>query len=211
VVTASGDGTARVWDATTGEPITSLLKHKSAVQHAAFSPDGRRVVTASKDRTARVWDAATGEPLGPALQCDTYVWRAEFSPDGQRILTASGDSMARVWYLTQDNRPAQDLSLLAQLLDGRQLDTKSDPVALEPEVVRKVWYTLKSKYPENFAVSPKENLLWHRQEADKDEAAEQWFAARFHLDRLVEALPSDQSLKARRVRVNALLDNAQGK
>ena len=55
VVTASLDGTARVWDAATGKPLTSPLKHQGPVRVAAFSPDGTRVVTASKDKTARVW------------------------------------------------------------------------------------------------------------------------------------------------------------
>ncbi|HEX7841255.1 MAG TPA: hypothetical protein VF469_27440 [Kofleriaceae bacterium] len=63
VVTASQDKTARVWDATTGQPMTGPLKHGGAVFTAAFSPDGARVVTASEDRTARVWDATTGVAL----------------------------------------------------------------------------------------------------------------------------------------------------
>ena len=64
VVTASGDKTARVWDAATGEPLATLAGHDDdVVSRAAFSPDGARVVTASQDKTARVWDAATGAPL----------------------------------------------------------------------------------------------------------------------------------------------------
>jgi WD40 repeat protein len=55
MVTASEDHTARVWDATTGKPVTAPLKHQGAVTAAAFSADGRRVITVSKDKTARVW------------------------------------------------------------------------------------------------------------------------------------------------------------
>src|SRR5436305_1984388 len=57
---ASDDGTARVWDATTGAEVVTLGGHTGSVAAAAFSPDGKRVVTASWDRTARVWDATTG-------------------------------------------------------------------------------------------------------------------------------------------------------
>ena len=60
VVTASLDGTARVWDAVTGTPITGPLAHHAGVPSAEFSRDGTRVVTASLDHTPRVWHAATG-------------------------------------------------------------------------------------------------------------------------------------------------------
>lgn len=55
VVTASDDGTARVWDATTEEVLAELRGHQGSVWQAGFSPDGKRVVTASADGTAWVW------------------------------------------------------------------------------------------------------------------------------------------------------------
>ena len=45
VVTASNDGTARVWDARTSHPFAELKGHTRPVNSAAFSPDGTRVVT----------------------------------------------------------------------------------------------------------------------------------------------------------------------
>ena len=42
IVTASFDGTARIWDAATGEPIGEPLRgHERGVTSAAYSPDGR--------------------------------------------------------------------------------------------------------------------------------------------------------------------------
>jgi WD40 repeat protein len=52
VVTASGDKTARVWDAESGKEIVVLKGHSEGVQSAVFSSDGKRVVTASFDKTA---------------------------------------------------------------------------------------------------------------------------------------------------------------
>ena len=71
IVTASVDGTARVWDvsttlntgAATGKELATLIGHTDMVTSAAFSPDGTRLVTASDDKTARVWDTATGKAL----------------------------------------------------------------------------------------------------------------------------------------------------
>src|SRR5262249_59207135 len=56
VVTACADGTARVWDAATGEAITPPLKRGGGVRDAAFSPDGRRGGAACQDGTAQGWD-----------------------------------------------------------------------------------------------------------------------------------------------------------
>jgi WD40 repeat protein len=60
MVTASDDGTARIWDAASGGEIRLLRGHDGEVRSASFSSDGRRIVTASEDRTARIWDAASG-------------------------------------------------------------------------------------------------------------------------------------------------------
>jgi WD40 repeat protein/serine/threonine protein kinase len=95
LVTASGDDTARVWDAVTGQPVTPPLKHNDKVNHAEFSPDGKWVITASDDETARVWDAATGDPVTRLIKHNGHVIYAAFSPDGRRVVTVSGDPPVR--------------------------------------------------------------------------------------------------------------------
>lgn len=104
VLTASEDGTARVWAADgTGEPV--LLRHQDSLWSAAFSPDGKHILTASGDGTARVWAAdGTGEPV--VLKGHTGVVRsAAFSPDGRHVVTASQDSTARVWSADGTGQP----------------------------------------------------------------------------------------------------------
>jgi WD40 repeat protein len=97
VVTASGDRTARVWNAATGRLLAKLEGHSDTVNSAAFSPDGQRVVTASGDRTAWVWNASTGHVIAKLEGHSEAVRSAAFSPDGQRVVTASADRTARVW------------------------------------------------------------------------------------------------------------------
>src|SRR5439155_510074 len=80
--------------------LAQMWYHEQEVEHAAFSPDGRRVVTASKDHTAQVWDAATGQRVGPALKHAAAVKYAAFSPDGRLVVTASDDRTARLWEAT---------------------------------------------------------------------------------------------------------------
>ena len=96
-VTASADGTARIWDVATGRPIGAALQHGAWVHTADFSPDGREIVTASWDSNARLWDAQTGIEIGGPLPHGGRVVTARFSPDGTRVVTACFDGFARVW------------------------------------------------------------------------------------------------------------------
>jgi WD40 repeat protein len=99
IVTASADGTSRVWDAGDGRLLLTLgtLRLAAVVLSAAFSPDGQRIVTANQDGTAQVWDAGNGHLLATLAGHTNLVWSALFSPDGKRIVTASFDHTARVW------------------------------------------------------------------------------------------------------------------
>src|SRR5215472_16996191 len=97
IVSASFDGTARVWDAATGLELMVLRGHDNFVASAAFSRDGSRIVSASSDGTARIWDAATGKEIAVLRGHDAALRSAAFGPDGSRIVTASADQTARIW------------------------------------------------------------------------------------------------------------------
>jgi WD40 repeat protein len=121
----------RVWDATTGLPVTAPLPHRGQVLAAAFSPDGSRVVTAGVDGTARIWNAATGTPVTAPLLHHGQVVAAMFSPDGARVMTASVDGTARVWdavtgklAIALDHQAA--VLAAAYSRDGRRVVTASD-------------------------------------------------------------------------------------
>jgi WD40 repeat protein len=93
VVTASADGTARVWDAATGKTVAELRGHSKSVNTASFSPDGKFIVTASDDATVRLWDAnnfAFVRNIGSSYP--RAVSSAEYSPDGRFIVAASGEA-----------------------------------------------------------------------------------------------------------------------
>jgi tetratricopeptide (TPR) repeat protein len=71
VLTGSWDKTARLWDATTGQPIGPPLTHQAPVIAVAFSPDGKTILTGSEDRTARLWD--TSELPDDVVRISTWV------------------------------------------------------------------------------------------------------------------------------------------
>jgi hypothetical protein len=58
IVTASDDGTARLWDATSAQEVLVLSGNRRSIGAVAFSSDGKQIVTGSDDQTAHVWRAA---------------------------------------------------------------------------------------------------------------------------------------------------------
>ncbi len=95
ILTASSN-IARVYDASTGQPVGPPIQNEGAIWHASFSPNGRRIVTTSTDHTARVWDATTAKPVSPPIKHNELIYFASFSPDGAFLATASHQT-ARVW------------------------------------------------------------------------------------------------------------------
>jgi WD40 repeat protein len=93
------DGSIRVWNAATGQPIgPPLLGHEQLVTSVAFSPDGRRIVSGSKDDTVRLWDATTGQPIRQPLRGhDNTVMSVAFSPDGAKVASSGMDGTIRLW------------------------------------------------------------------------------------------------------------------
>jgi WD40 repeat protein/serine/threonine protein kinase len=77
VLTGGQDGTARMWDALTGEELVLFSGHVVDGVQACFKADGKQVVTAgSGDQEVRVWDAVKGTSLarypgaGDRAACD---------------------------------------------------------------------------------------------------------------------------------------------
>ncbi len=133
LVTACEDGVARVWDAETGELLTTLTGHTGRINHVCISPDGKWIVTAGSDRTARVWDAVSRQPAAVLKDVDQgEVVGTVFSPDSAFLVTVSKDATARVWdtrdwHLKAGLRDhSQSVRAAAFSPDGKLLATASD-------------------------------------------------------------------------------------
>ena len=106
VVTASNDKTARVWDARTGKPVSTLGVSASEAQrfpgeftggNSSFSPDGSLMALANPDNVVMVWNVKTGGPVVELKGHRMTVTGAVFSPDSKRLVTTSADATARIW------------------------------------------------------------------------------------------------------------------
>jgi WD40 repeat protein len=115
LATASWDGTAKVWDSTTGEELLTLEGHKDRVNEVTFSPDGERLATVSFNGTAKVWDLLSSEAILTLTGHAGIVWDVAFSPDGTRLATAGFDNTTRLW----DASTGQELLILT----GNELNT----------------------------------------------------------------------------------------
>lgn len=57
ILTGSSDGTARLWDAASGDELLTLEGHEPGVSFVAFSSDGSKVVLGCKDGAFTVFDS----------------------------------------------------------------------------------------------------------------------------------------------------------
>ncbi|MEJ2045262.1 MAG: NACHT domain-containing protein [Reinekea sp.] len=97
IITASIDGTAKIWDAQSALCIATLNGHKGTVTSAAFSHDDRRIITASHDGTAKIWDAQSALCIATLNGHKGTVKSAAFSHDDRHIITSSDDGTAKIW------------------------------------------------------------------------------------------------------------------
>ncbi|MCB0194199.1 MAG: WD40 repeat domain-containing protein [Anaerolineae bacterium] len=97
ILAAVRDGTAKIFDATSGEILQVFRAHEEPVLSARFSPDGNRIVTTSEDWTAMIWDVRTNSKLLTYEGHSGIISRASFSPEGKKVVTASRDGTAQVW------------------------------------------------------------------------------------------------------------------
>ena len=99
--TGSGDFSAKVWDALTGDELLEL-KHRHIVRAVQWSPDSTNLVTGGKEAKLRLFDLnqPDAEPsmmLGHEANKAIKVVRYLPDPSGKVFLSAGDDKTLRVW------------------------------------------------------------------------------------------------------------------
>ena len=97
IASGSGDATAQVWDATSGDHLIVYSGHADSVYGVAWSPDGKRVASGGFDKTVQVWDATFGDHYYTYRGHSGWIWSVAWSPDGKRIVSAGQDTTVQVW------------------------------------------------------------------------------------------------------------------
>jgi WD40 repeat protein len=104
VATSSADGTARVWDAQSGELLRTVEAFHEGPERmltdttATLNADGTRLATAaSYEDVARVWDVETGEQLSELRGHAGGVVDVAFGGGDSFVVTGGSDGTIRVW------------------------------------------------------------------------------------------------------------------
>jgi hypothetical protein len=224
VATGDEEGAVMLWSAADGKPLwPAPARHASRVTALAFAPDGQTLATGSSDNSARVWDAATGEPVSPPVRLPASAARIEFTPDGKLFYTVKVTNKARVWdavtgepltphlaarpdwaaELTPTDWPVGDLLAAGRLFAGLKLTATGDVLPLDPAELRDEQRKLAAKYPAGFGTPAPAVRAWRAARAAAAEAAGEWFAAAWHLDRRLADDADDGDLRRRRARRKA--------
>ncbi len=106
IATATTDGTARIWDSTTGKELFCLV-HGDVVNQVTFLPGGDRILTASQDGTAAIWNSLNGDRLAVLPHPVSVAVAVSLSSDNL-VATASTDGWVRIWDVS---RPASIASI----------------------------------------------------------------------------------------------------
>ncbi len=91
------NGTACVYEVSTGHKRRELKGHTDSICSVVFSSDGTTMLTGSTDCTTRLWNTATGRLLKILEGHWGQVNSVAYSPHSKTLLTGSSDKTVRVW------------------------------------------------------------------------------------------------------------------
>lgn len=99
IISASKDGSLRLWESRTGKEKKHFVGHENAVRNCVFDRKGLLIVSASDDKTLKVWDVETGKEKMTLKGHEQPVRGCDFSPHSDRVVSASEDGTVRLWDL----------------------------------------------------------------------------------------------------------------
>ncbi len=87
-INKSSPGEVRVWDVTSGQPVTQAMNNNSlGISRAAFAADGRLLLVCTIDGSIRIWDVTTSLPVTRPIRYRSPLHLVDYSADGKWMIT----------------------------------------------------------------------------------------------------------------------------
>ncbi|MEJ2758249.1 MAG: WD40 repeat domain-containing protein, partial [Anaerolineales bacterium] len=114
LVTASSDGTAKIWDTASGKMLFSISSGGAEFNIVCYHPDGQVIATGDSAGSIKLWDAETGEQLEAfplsmvrgeegqlveGIGDEIEVTAVVFSPDGNQLFGGNFGGTIMAWDL----------------------------------------------------------------------------------------------------------------
>jgi hypothetical protein len=211
LMTGVDDGTARLWDLATGEPIGPAMENSLRVIGVAISPDARILLAITFNGTIQFWDAATGKPIGASAKHQGFekVGRIDdrlpvgFDSTG-RVAFSAGNTTCLWRVPVPVDDTAKPPSDFARRPGGRTADAEDERRPLD----QGEWESLRRLAAGDLtSVAPIDDDAWHDALALQSQSEGAWIAALWHLDGLIAKHPDVWSLYARRSFAHAQRDD----
>ena len=91
LISASWDGTIKLWDVDRHNLITTLTGHHAGIHSLSLSPDGARFVTCSPDQTCRIWSARDGRSPRTLLARTGWIQDILWRRDARTLVVATDE------------------------------------------------------------------------------------------------------------------------
>jgi len=198
LATLGDDNRAAIWQSAGGAPVLNPFLLTPGVRSEQFSIDDRWLLFGGRSG-AQIWDAQTGYAITPLFQDVMGIERAGFCSGGGRVWALSKRGML-VWDLPHYDGITDEVLAMADELGVAITPTlhwKRDTKALAG---------LRRRMAEARTAARESMHAWHREQIDLNAARADWFAAEFHLERLLQKFPMDEVLRTRlqNLRTNAV-------
>jgi hypothetical protein len=96
IVSAGKDGTVKIWDASSGQEITTKKGGAGNVLKVFFNARAPQIISGTPDGVLRTWDAGSGRQV-LVLQGHTGFACADTSNEGKWIVSGGADQTVRLW------------------------------------------------------------------------------------------------------------------
>ncbi|OAX37139.1 WD40 repeat-like protein [Rhizopogon vinicolor AM-OR11-026] len=104
IATAGYERFINIWDAETGELVSTLKGHTNSVNCVTWTADGKTLISGSVDHSIRTWNTSTWKQIAVLAKHTSSVYAIALSPNDHILASASYDGTARLWNL-KNGRP----------------------------------------------------------------------------------------------------------